>query len=158
MPWPRLPGFDGADASTADGSARSGRPPPPHDENRRFRAACSALTRRLAPASLAVLLQLAQPGVADAEVMRDLVEDGFLDGALARGTIRVEPFDRAAEDGDLARHRRLVGAVDGARNSLVEPEQSACPDRRQLLWRRLIVDDDGHAVELGRERLRDLGD
>ena len=57
-----------------------------------------------------------------------------------------------AEDRDLARDGRLVGAVGGARHALVEAVEAARPDRRQLGRCRFVLDDDRDAAELVPER------
>ena len=50
-----------------------------------------------------------------------------------------------------------IGAERGPRDALVQAKQAAGPDRRELLRRRLVLDDDGDRPEpfgeLRRERL-----
>ncbi len=54
-------------------------------------------------------LDLPQAVVADPEMMGDLVEHGVLDGTRKDRAGRVRPDVRTAEDGDLARDRRVRG-------------------------------------------------
>jgi hypothetical protein len=91
--------------------------------------------------------QLGQARVADPEVMRDLVEQRFLDRSGERGRIRVVGLERPTEERDLAGHRGAGGAVGRPWHALVEAEQAARADAGELLGRRLFVDDYGDAVE-----------
>ena len=102
-----------------------------------------------------VAVELEEPLVADAEVVRDLVEHHppHLPHELVA---RVQPLERPAVDGDLVRrHRRVRARAHGQRDALVEAEQ------RQS-GRRLVFDDDSDVrherAQVVRQRLDRLLD
>lgn len=87
----------------------------------------------LVPATLTTLTaELGQAGIADPEVVRNLVEQRVSYGPGTRRGVAVKHFQRPPEDGYLARHRRAGGAESRARDPLVETEQAAHPGGRQL--------------------------
>src|SRR5206468_11035987 len=88
-------------------------------------------------ASNLVPVDLDEPLVADAEMMRDLVEHDASDlPAQQLGIVAVESPERAAVDRDLVRERTAVaGAPSGQGHALIEAEQ-------RLTLRRFVLDDD----------------
>src|SRR5437867_13257648 len=84
-----------------------------------------------------VAIELDEALVADAEVVRDLVQHHAPDlTAQALAVVAVVPLERAAVDRDLVRRdSRVAARPAGEGNALVEAEQ-------RLPVRRLVLDDD----------------
>src|SRR5713226_2963490 len=95
------------------------------------------LEQFLALRGSSVAVDLDQTLVADAEVVRDLVQHDMPDlPAEQLSVVSVETFERAAVDRDLVRERAaVVAAPAGKRHTLVEAEQ-------RLPRRRLVFDHD----------------
>ena len=123
----------------------------------RGRSARPSLTGLSIPA-----LQLVEPLVGDPEMVGDLVVDGVRDGRRQLVRRPAVEDERLAEDGDLARCRGRVRGQAGPRNALIQAVQPVRADERELVGRRLVLDDDRHApelvAELGRQRVERVVD
>src|SRR6185503_13305714 len=110
--------------------------------------------------------QFPETFVADAEVVRDLVDDGVAHdlGLPPRGC--ADPLDGAAEDADPIGQIRLHGAAIRERYALVQTEELAVA--AALFGRGLVLDDDldvahllaefrGQFVEGARDQSRETG-
>src|SRR5580765_8568547 len=93
-------------------------------------------------------VELSEPVVVDPEMVGDLVEERLADRQPQSLRVPIGARQRAAEQRDLARERGCVGTPAGAWNALIEPEEPASAHGRQLIGRRLLLDDDRHRPEL----------
>src|SRR6266511_2716323 len=82
--------------------------------------------------------KLAQPTVADPQVVCNLVEDRIADGQCQGRWIRIGSLEGTSKDRDLAWDRRSGRTPRGPRHTRVQPEQPVRPDAGELVRGRFV--------------------